>query len=93
MTRLIRILVLLAPCVAASGCTICCAPFDDDYGCYGGILDRVDRAHGRVGSKFAAAEAGSASSEEVWMESIVEDGSDERPHVARRDHNPDFDLD
>ncbi|MBM4003242.1 MAG: hypothetical protein FJ295_08145 [Planctomycetes bacterium] len=93
MTRLIRILVLLAPCMAASGCTICCAPFDDDYGCYGGIFDRADRAHGRVGSKFAAAEGIVDAGEGEWIESISDNGSDEVPHVARREYNPDFDLD
>lgn len=32
------------------GCAMCCGPFDDDYGQFGGRFHRVDRKHGRVGS-------------------------------------------
>lgn len=37
---------------AASGCSICCTPFDDAYPAYGGKWERTNRFHGRVGSAF-----------------------------------------
>ena len=40
---------------AASGCSICCTPFDDAYPAYGGKWERTDRFHGRVGSAFHSA--------------------------------------
>jgi hypothetical protein len=43
--------------LASMGCTMCPqAPDDYAYAAYGGILDRADRFHGRVGSAFAPAE-------------------------------------
>lgn len=32
------------------GCAMCCGPHDDHYSLYGGKFQRVDPAHGRVGS-------------------------------------------
>jgi hypothetical protein len=47
--------------LASTGCTMCSQPPEDyAYGAYGGIIDRADRFHGRVGSAFAPAEAGAA---------------------------------
>jgi hypothetical protein len=40
----------------ASGCATCCSPYDDAYGHVGGIIQRADLCHGRVGSAFAPAE-------------------------------------
>lgn len=38
-----------------SGCAMCCSPYDEAYGHTGGILQRTDLCHGRVGSAFAPA--------------------------------------
>jgi hypothetical protein len=37
---------------AASGCSICCTPWDYAYPAYGGKWERTDRFRGRVGSAF-----------------------------------------
>jgi hypothetical protein len=54
MTRL-GWLAALMTIVAASGCSICCTPFDDAYPTYGGKWERTDRFRGRVGSAFEPA--------------------------------------
>lgn len=36
--------------VCSAGCSICCGPFDNDYGTFGGKHFRADRSYGRVGS-------------------------------------------
>lgn len=41
---------------ASSGCAVCSSMFDYDYSAHGGRWERGDRAYGRVGSAFAAAE-------------------------------------
>jgi hypothetical protein len=43
--------------LSASGCAMCCSPYDYAYGHQGGILQRTDLCHGRVGSAFAPAGA------------------------------------
>jgi hypothetical protein len=49
--------VLASVLLASMGCTMCPQPHEDyAYGAYGGILERADRFHGRVGSAFAPAE-------------------------------------
>ena len=35
------------------GCAMCCGPYDDDYNLFGGSYQRVDAAHGRVGSALS----------------------------------------
>lgn len=54
MTRL-GWLAALMTIVAASGCSICCTPFDDAYPTYGGKWERTDQFRGRVGSAFEPA--------------------------------------
>jgi len=52
MTRAIVLLISLAA-ASASGCSICCTPYDYDYAAYGGSLPIEDAAsHGRAGSMF-----------------------------------------
>ena len=36
--------------VFASGCSMCCGPFDNDYPTFGGKHVRANRSYGRVGS-------------------------------------------
>jgi hypothetical protein len=44
-----------------SGCSMCPqSPEDYTYAAYGGLLQRADRIHGRVGSAFAPAEGAPA---------------------------------
>lgn len=37
----------------ASGCSMCCGPFDYDYPTFGGKHLRADRSYGRVGSALS----------------------------------------
>ncbi len=39
--------------VFASGCSMCCGPFDYDYPTFGGKHQRTDRSYGRVGSALS----------------------------------------
>jgi len=53
------LLAFSATAVSLTGCAICCGPDDYNYAAYGGAIERVDMAQGRVGSAFynPAAEA------------------------------------
>lgn len=44
---------LLGILTGTTGCSICCGPYDYDYPTFGGLKQRVDRRHGRVGSVFS----------------------------------------
>ena len=56
MPRKLSSLLLLTFVILSHGCAVSCAPFDEEYNCFGGIWDRADRVHGRVGSRFQPAE-------------------------------------
>jgi hypothetical protein len=51
MRRLLSVCgyLMLLGCV---GCTMCASPFDCQYVAYGGVRERTDMIHGRVGSRF-----------------------------------------
>jgi hypothetical protein len=51
MRRLLASVFVLS-CLLASGCAMCCAPFDWDYPYVGGSWVRHNPSSGRVGSKF-----------------------------------------
>ena len=55
MLRKLSACLLLSLVASASGCAICCSPFDEAYSGYGGRWQRDDMYHGRVGSAFAPA--------------------------------------
>jgi hypothetical protein len=55
MKRLLFALLLAAGGIAVSGCATCQNCFDYYYPGYGGIWQRDDPTHGRVGSAFAPA--------------------------------------
>jgi hypothetical protein len=57
MRRLSKLLPLLFCSFLASGCTLCCAPFDCDYPYCGGKWVRTNPSSGRVGSLFDEAGA------------------------------------
>ncbi|MDA0659469.1 MAG: hypothetical protein O3C60_11570 [Planctomycetota bacterium] len=46
------VVLLAMVAVAHSGCAICSNPHDCKYPAYGGIIERVDQVHGRVGSLY-----------------------------------------
>lgn len=50
MTRLLATLSLLCLAVSSTGCALCYTPYDDHYNAFGGVVERQDRVHGRVGS-------------------------------------------
>ncbi len=51
---------------ASTGCSMCAhTPEDYAYAAYGGIIQRADRLHGRVGSAFSPAEGVPAHEGEV----------------------------
>ena len=41
---------LLVATLSATGCSLCCSPYNDDYLTYGSRTPRLDMKHGRVGS-------------------------------------------
>jgi hypothetical protein len=68
----------------ASGCAMCCNPYDEAYGYTGGRWPRTDLCHGRVGSAFAP--AGSVEtivSEEVSSEHELHEPPPDSPKSVR----------
>lgn len=51
--------LLLIASAVSGGCAVCCSTDDYTYSTYGGKWERGDRTHGRVGSIFSGAGAGS----------------------------------
>ena len=56
MHKLGIMVLLMAAISMATGCSMCCSPYDNDYAAYGGIRPRGDMQYGRVGSVFAPAD-------------------------------------
>ena len=50
MRRLLAALLYLGLLSSLSGCALCFTPYDDHYNAYGGVAERQDPVHGRVGS-------------------------------------------
>ncbi len=46
--QFLRLLVLGT--LSATGCSLCCSPYTDDYVTFGSRTPRLDMKHGRVGS-------------------------------------------
>ena len=64
MTRGLGGLVLMAGLGLLSGCRMCAqTPEDYTYAAYGGLIQRGDMLHGRVGSAFSPAEGVPAGAE------------------------------
>jgi hypothetical protein len=55
MARRLGMLAVVVPLLWASGCAICCAPYDYHYPTVGGRWVRDNPTHGRVGSAFEPA--------------------------------------
>ena len=71
MSRLAWIMGVMVV-VAASGCSICCTPFDDAYPAYGGKWERTNRFSGRVGSAFDP--AGGPVGETMSADELITEG-------------------
>lgn len=78
MRRLVLLLFVVATLAAASGCSICASPDDEAYPAYGGIVQRQDPYHGRVGSAFGSGVA-AVSHEGEFSEEIGDDFVKEWP--------------
>ena len=50
MTRILALCSVLSLLVCCWGCAVCASPYDCTFGAYGGIRERMDMVHGRVGS-------------------------------------------
>ncbi|HZL89203.1 MAG TPA: hypothetical protein VFB96_12560 [Pirellulaceae bacterium] len=85
MGRITGLSLLAIVALLASGCAMCCSPYDDAYGHTGGILQRTDLCHGRVGSAFAPA---GAPGETVIVESealpLPEAPTPHEPHAPMK---------
>ena len=57
----VGVILLLSICVNATGCAICCSPFNADYLTLGGKHERLDPTHGRVGSALSEGYLGHSS--------------------------------
>ena len=65
------ILLAILTLGSASGCALCCSPYDDDYVMYGSVTPRLDQQHGRSGSIFSDPAAGSPAVSDVASETIL----------------------
>jgi hypothetical protein len=62
--------VILLP---LAGCAMCAGPFDADYSAEGGVWERHDPSHGRVGSAFS--DAGAPRDETAVLEGVPEEAA------------------
>lgn len=90
------ILIVVAILISQAGCSMCCGPFDNDYGAFGGRHLRADRSHGRVGSNLSdpmTILAGPSADSNLSPPPELEAGSDfsEDDDLDREDE--DFDSD
>lgn len=75
--------IVIAAALAASGCAVCASPDDEAYSSYGGIVERHDPYHGRVGSAFAPpGEIHLASASEEVLDSQTEEIEQGEPTPA-----------
>ncbi len=72
--------VILLP---LAGCAMCSGPFDADYSAEGGVWERHDPSHGRVGSAFS--DAGGRRDESVIPEGDEAEVSPEAYYEASPD--------
>lgn len=45
--------IIILTILSATGCSLCCSPFTDDYVAFGSRTPRLDMKHGRVGSTLS----------------------------------------
>ena len=45
--------IIILAISSASGCSLCCSPYTDDYVTFGSRTPRLDMKHGRVGSTLS----------------------------------------
>lgn len=58
MKRCFALASVIVVVASATGCAMCCSPYDDAYNAYGGKWQRADMYNGRVGSAFHPAQGG-----------------------------------
>lgn len=58
-------LLLFTCCLMQTGCAMCCGTYDEAYNGYGGLYEREDLFHGRVGSPFSDPSAAYRNAEYV----------------------------
>ena len=75
MKRCFALAFLVVAGAAASGCAMCCSPYDDAYSAYGGKWQRADMYNGRVGSAFHPAQGG-VSGEVVYEGGMAQSGGE-----------------
>lgn len=64
----ICLILLGAACFLQTGCAMCCGTYDYAYGGHGGIWQRSDLEHGRVGSPFSDPNVGFGNEEVILPE-------------------------
>ena len=77
MARLAAGLLLLTVASLASGCAMCCSPFDCDYPYQGGAWVRHNPSSGRVGSAFDEAGGPNTGAEVLQQEPTPADAAAE----------------
>jgi hypothetical protein len=60
--------------LSATGCSLCCSPYNDDYVTFGSRTPRLDMKHGRVGSIFSDPQVSSHSYASEPTEGIEYEG-------------------
>ena len=53
--------IIILAISSASGCSLCCSPYTDDYVTFGSRTPRLDMKHGRVGSTLSDNQSMSSS--------------------------------
>lgn len=98
--RILRVVLLASTAAALSGCAICANPHDCKYPAYGGIIERVDQVHGRVGSLYgpqpifvpgdSPVTAAPAISSELPDATTTDESPQQEPESAPMDRRPDL---
>ena len=64
--------LLVFSTLSASGCSLCCSPYNDDYVTFGSRTPRIDMKKGRVGSILSDQQAMSTQQAELVGKEIEE---------------------
>ena len=56
-----------------SGCAMCSRSLDDDYAAHGGVWEREDPSHGRVGSAFTGTKSAVPQEQETILDAAPQD--------------------
>lgn len=81
----IKLGFIIGSVLLSNGCSMCCGVYDYDYPTYGGLVQRSDASHGRVGSVFSDPNAPVGVPAALGVEAVPEKSP------ARSDSAEDFD--